>query len=947
MRLCLQLADAGIVDAGSWESDAYVRGEPRLGGYEQLGRGLKHRQERPPLVSAEAVKRPVLQRITSRHTISTSCTTRTVLPTSFPQKHWACQCEPANLVNRGTRMKIQMKTAIRGAVSIAAACAVSSFGPEAVAQMSGAGTFEAFGPQTYVRSQGKPVSDSRRFSVLDPTVPYTIEVHNGGAGGRKKISNAKIKLNGVEIVGPSEFGQNVDLVQKSVQLHTDNELTVELKGKPGGTLSLSILGVDNGSPEIVAAVTPKANSAGWHRTAATVTFDCTDATSGIQTCPEPKVVDLDGAGQLITGTAVDLAGNEATASVTINVDRTPPTISSTNTPAPNLAGWNNTDVKLIFSCQDRLSGVSSCSDPETVSSEGFGQAFSGTAVDLAGNIATATVTLNVDMTPPALAPTSGHLPGANGFPLTWPPADHFGTDLAHIEIVGTITDGLSGVRAATLADIFGSDVLTLPDFAELRNLRTDIPAGKRSIDNVFEIDAVDEAGNVAELTFHVRHTLSTTMAPTDTSRTEVSADGVLTSTDRALVRFQPRVGRSTIHDIVQQAGGRVAGHLSVLNAAMVIFETDHLAELEAKLLSLRSKNEVLRALPVEFLETLADDTVTYDNDALTPWERRAYDSVNLSTAADYIIHEGLPLRTTSVAIIDNGLDLSFGRNQELRDIDFYDICTPEGQEGQLGTPAGGFHGTTVTGVLAGANNGEGNNGVIRGIPGSDFHVKSLGVSCFGSNPTDPTILVAMELIVEGVIGDVDVVNMSFGRRYSSGWEEDYAEYIDSARGQEVLWVGAAGNGGSDYIGDNMSCDEPSTLVIPAGLACTRDNVVSVGSYVPITLMRSSESNYGAITLSAPGSGFLTATPSGYAYVSPGTSYSAPFVSGASALLLAATDMTPALVKESLIQTTQPLNDADLPEGGLDVLSLIQTVPLPPLRYLPIWSADRILGWGVF
>jgi hypothetical protein len=91
-------------------------------------------------------------------------------------------------------------------------------------------------------------------------------------------------------------------------------------------------------PTISASVTPQANAAGWHKSAVTVTFTCADTGSGIATCPAPRVVTTDGANQAISGTAVDKAGNTATTAVTLNLDRTTPSLQAVLTPTANAVG---------------------------------------------------------------------------------------------------------------------------------------------------------------------------------------------------------------------------------------------------------------------------------------------------------------------------------------------------------------------------------------------------------------------------------------------------------------------------------------------------------------------------------------------------------------------------------------------------------------------------------
>ena len=82
---------------------------------------------------------------------------------------------------------------------------------------------------------------------------------------------------------------------------------------------------------------------------------------------------------------VDRAGNTATASITINLDKTPPVVSGLASPPANANGWNNTLVDVSFNCTDTLSGVASCSDLVSVATEGAGQGISGAVTDLAGN----------------------------------------------------------------------------------------------------------------------------------------------------------------------------------------------------------------------------------------------------------------------------------------------------------------------------------------------------------------------------------------------------------------------------------------------------------------------------------------------------------------------------------------------------------------------------------
>ena len=74
---------------------------------------------------------------------------------------------------------------------------------------------------------------------------------------------------------------------------------------------------------IHADVWPKANALGWHNTNVVVSFRCT----GAVTCPEPVTVTSEGLGLLVSGSATSSTGSEVTDSVSLNIDRTPPTVS--------------------------------------------------------------------------------------------------------------------------------------------------------------------------------------------------------------------------------------------------------------------------------------------------------------------------------------------------------------------------------------------------------------------------------------------------------------------------------------------------------------------------------------------------------------------------------------------------------------------------------------------
>lgn len=262
--------------------------------------------------------------------------------------------------------------------------------------LSQAGTWVAF-QGSYTRGTGAPVTVTDSFALLNSVTQYTLKAFNGGLQNdtTELVSNSVVYLNGVQVIGPANFNQSVTEVSVTIFPGLTNTLSVQVRGKPGGVLALQVIGVDNDPPSITASVSPSPNAAGWNNSPVTVSFTCSDKTSGVASCPSPITISAEGANQVVPGTATDLAGNTATTSVTVNLDMTPPTIIGTISPPPDAGGWNSSAVTVTFTCADTLSGVASCSLPVAVTTEGAGQVVTGTATDVAGNTASTTITVNI------------------------------------------------------------------------------------------------------------------------------------------------------------------------------------------------------------------------------------------------------------------------------------------------------------------------------------------------------------------------------------------------------------------------------------------------------------------------------------------------------------------------------------------------------------------------
>ena len=129
----------------------------------------------------------------------------------------------------------------------------------------------------------------------------------------------------------------------------------------------------------------------WYNSAVQVTWTAQDPlpTSGPASTPPATSATGDGQGIVVTsGKSCDPAGNCTTGSVSLNVDRTPPTIAAAIVTAP--PGSPAGSVGVHFTCTDATSGIDACS-PDVVMPPGSTEPVMGTATDKAGNSATTSI----------------------------------------------------------------------------------------------------------------------------------------------------------------------------------------------------------------------------------------------------------------------------------------------------------------------------------------------------------------------------------------------------------------------------------------------------------------------------------------------------------------------------------------------------------------------------
>ena len=262
---------------------------------------------------------------------------------------------------------------------------------------------------------------------------------------------------------------------------------------------------DGTPPVSQVALAPAPNVAGWNNTAVQATITSTDAGSGVErifhtltlgasatsdsTAGDSAVLSINDEGETtLAFHAVDNAGNvETEQSTLVSIDRTEPGIVATRNPVANAAGWNTTDVTVSFDCSDALSGVASCADPVTVSTDGAGQPAIGGVQDKAGNVDSTTELISIDRVAPQVSITGV----ANGAIYSFGSVPQAGC---------ATSDALSGVATAATVSVTGG---------------AGNGVGSFSVSCSGALDAAGNAGATASASYAVHYVFSGFVQPVD------------------------------------------------------------------------------------------------------------------------------------------------------------------------------------------------------------------------------------------------------------------------------------------------------------------------------------------------------------------------------------------------------------------------------------------------
>jgi len=207
--------------------------------------------------------------------------------------------------------------------------------------------------------------------------------------------------------------------------------------------------IDKTPPDLSYSAAPTADVQGWNNTAIVLKFICSDALSGVKSCPADIVVSEEGIEVSTSVVSVDKADNSGMAMVSgLKIDMTAP-VSLVTLSGVLANGWYSSDVQIAIAADDLTSGIkrimfTADEGPETeysgsvsISSEGR-HTFKYYAEDIAGNKeATKELVFAIDKSAPEIGSRLEPLPNDAGW------------SKGSIRVVFVGTDTLSGVTGCT------------------------------------------------------------------------------------------------------------------------------------------------------------------------------------------------------------------------------------------------------------------------------------------------------------------------------------------------------------------------------------------------------------------------------------------------------------------------------------------------------------------
>jgi hypothetical protein len=794
---------------------------------------------------------------------------------------------------------------------------------------------EIFGPEAFVRDKGAPIVEQVFFEVPQAG-PALLEIRNGSMDDvltGEKVSSSIITLNEAEIVTPEWFNQNVEIIQIPVELLAgENSLTVELRGKVGGCITINI----------------------------SAPVDMID----LQPIPEPLEANVDAllCDAVVSALGVPAADIDVEFSVQGFVV-TPQTAQTNSTGIASVdfgtfASVGTGTVMAVVLGSDSLLQDIEAFEVAEFQEIVLDQGLSTMIIDVGDTQYVAYTVSLIGADGQAMqvsfdqqvSPDNGGIALANDYPggwttstdTTWPvneyitgvvPGVYTITSSATILNSGqTVTKDLQvfvvnpgqeipmmwalgcepdAIDPNTPTDVTFSVLVTglsLPidvQLVQLDEFGNETPMGLLNDngtdgdmvagDNIYSGTVNLVSSEIGKLWFQsnamkdgVLYTslecaVTVTELPIGpavsdpNSLIEDPVTGTQLYSNEIVVGFYPQVTESRIIEIVTAEGGTIIGTIPALGIYQIEIPGDGtIAGVQAVIAAFEAYPEVEYVEPSYYVET----------DEFAPNDTKYSSQKNMTVIrADeaWVVAKG----TVRIGIVDTGVDYN---HEDLTD----KVIKGKDFVGNDDDPMdAGSHGTHVAGIAAASSNNS------KGVAGVAWGSKIYAIRGIGGSST-----VLANAMKSAADNSCKVVNVSGGIASASDALKNAVNYIDS---KGALLCAAAGN------------DLGNTKWYPG----TYEKAFCVGN-TNDTDGRAGSSNYGDwVDISAPGVNVWSTIPGGYGQKT-GTSMSTPLVSGAAAVVWSMhPSWTANQVRERLEKTAKPLDSSlKIGVGRIDLFEAV-------------------------
>ena len=380
---------------------------------------------------------------------------------------------------------------------------------------------------------GRTVSIDTTLPTLTPSVSGTMGANDWYISNVVVDADATDALSGIASVVVSDNGGAPRPVPVTLTSGT-HAVVITATDVAGNSRSTSLnLTIDTDGPVITTSITGTEGDDDWYVSEVDVAATVSDLVSGTDGTLEISVdgtstndlpIHLTEGDHTVVLRATDDAGNVTTTTLTIHVDTTPPSVSTSTAGTKGNAGWYISDATTTITASDSTSDIDRIeykqnsaawqSGTSVLSTDGV-NAISVRVYDQAGNLATDSLEVKVDTVDPVITP---HVPTPTGL------EDWFVS--VPVEISATGSDVTSGLLSALVSTNGGewNSSQSLTDGVYATNFRSEDVAGNTSnivmnlkIDATRPTLAISTAGTVGTNGWYTSQTTTTLKADDKTS----------------------------------------------------------------------------------------------------------------------------------------------------------------------------------------------------------------------------------------------------------------------------------------------------------------------------------------------------------------------------------------------------------------------------------------------